>query len=222
MCFSAQASFFSAGFLSILGLASVIQSPHKKYWPFALSPLFFGVQQALEGFVWTTLNNGNTTNLLHTTAVYGFNFFAGIFWPVWIPLSLFFIESNQLRKRILLVFVGLGSIISILSLYGSMQFGITATALNHHITYNLKTVPYSDVTVEWVSTVAWCLYLLVTAGSFFTSSIAGMWVLGILITLAFAVAHIFFRLSFGSVWCFFAAIMSALVYTIVTQKEKPQ
>ena len=82
MCFSVGASFATAGTLSVISLLSIKQVAHKKELiPFALTPLFFGIQQACEGFVWITINNGDTTSLLHVISMYSFLFFAAMFWP---------------------------------------------------------------------------------------------------------------------------------------------
>jgi hypothetical protein len=47
-----------------------------------------------------------------------------------------------------------------------------------------------------------------------------MWILGVIGIIAFIVAHIFYYMAFGSVWCFFAAIASIATYYVVSQNKK--
>lgn len=218
MCFSAQASFTAATALSVIGLATLYKVKDKRMAPLALSPLFFAIQQALEGIVWITVTGTNDT--LHTIAVYGFNFFAGIFWPIWIPASLYYAEPNHSRKKILSYLIFVGALVSILSLLSFMFIGIYSTAHNHHINYNLLYTPFSSPTMEYLSAIAWGFYLVATVGAFFTSSINYVWVLGILTALAFVAARALYSTSFGSVWCFFAALISAVTYYITTKKYR--
>ena len=55
-------------------------------------------------------------------------------------------------------------------------------------------------------------YLIATLVPFFVSSIKRTFILGIIIGLSFIVSVIFFTLYLTSVWCFFAAVISFLIY----------
>ncbi|KTD57119.1 hypothetical protein Lsai_1723 [Legionella sainthelensi] len=55
MCFSASASFTAAGVIAAVGICSLLKARTYPLFLFALTPLFFAVQQALEGIVWITL-----------------------------------------------------------------------------------------------------------------------------------------------------------------------
>ena len=52
MCFSATASFIAGVSLSVFGVATVKKAKRKAEIPFAMIPLFFGVQQIIEGMLW--------------------------------------------------------------------------------------------------------------------------------------------------------------------------
>src|ERR1700722_141614 len=102
MCFSAQTSFTAAAALSVVGIATLSKVRSNKIRPFAVIPFIFAIQQGLEGIVWVTLNAGDAISLLHKIGVYGFLFFADLFWPLWIPGSIYKLEENRLRKKLLL------------------------------------------------------------------------------------------------------------------------
>jgi hypothetical protein len=49
-----------------------------------------------------------------------------------------------------------------------------------------------------------------------------MWIVGLLLAVGFVVAHIFFWLAAGSVWCFMAAIISMFMYLLIVQENRKQ
>src|SRR5437660_1250937 len=112
MCFSANASFGAAGALTIIGILSIrsVATHNKSLIPLAASPFFFAMQQTCEGIVWITLNNGDTTGLLHQIGTHGFLFFASAWWPAWIPFVFFIAETHPHRKKLLFVKTIIGSI----------------------------------------------------------------------------------------------------------------
>ncbi len=220
MCFSAQASFISAGILGTIGLVTIKKNQIKKLVPLSAAPILFATQQALEGIVWLTLNSGNNSGLLHKLSVSGFIFFAGIVWPTVIPIYLYFIEKHKTRKLLLLSasLAGVFFATSYLILWN--MFGMQAEALNGHISYSfIKQITNTDI-LDNLENIGLIMYLGATAGAMFISSIKYMWALGLLTAIALIISQIFFRLAYGSVWCFFAAIISLLIYFIIDKNQK--
>jgi len=219
MCFSAQASFIAAATLTGIGVASLYQARSKRIQFFAAAPLIFGIQQALEGVVWLTLNSQDTTSTLHKLAVSGFIFFAGCFWPTAVPYSLYKLEQQPARRAMLKFLVGIGAGFSAIIALLWMYYGIQTTVIHHHITYafaNAASIPY----LHFLSILGLSIYLATTAGALFVSSVSWMWFLGLLVLASFAGAHIWYAQSFGSVWCFFAAAISVCVYGIVIKYQR--
>lgn len=217
MCFSAQASFIAAAGLSAVGIASLYKARTSKLRLLASAPLFFGIQQACEGVVWLTLLQGDTTSSLHKMAVYGFLFFAGIFWPLWVPDTLFYLEKIRRRKIALALSCTCGTLFALTALYQLIKFGATASIAHHHITYNaaLPNNFFPGTSPEFVLYFWLLIYVLGVVLPFFVSSLRYMWLLGLIIAIGLGVSLSFFYLSFGSIWCFFAAIASILIYVIV-------
>jgi hypothetical protein len=218
MCFSAQASFAAAGALSIISLLSIKQAHQKKIVPLALTPLFFGIQQACEGVVWITLNNGDTTSLLHLAATYAFLFFAGVFWPTWVPLSLYWTEQSHKRKQMLSTCIVFGIIVSVIFFYSWLLQTTGATIAHHHIDYPVNNYPFGITHPRWSKILTYTLsgcYGLVTIVPFFISSIPHMKLLGIIIGMSALISYIFYITAFASVWCFFAAVCSIFLILVV-------
>jgi hypothetical protein len=106
MCFSASASFTAAAVLIPLGLYSTHiarVTGQKEFMPLAMTPIFFGIQQFIEGLVWTGIERDNVEPLTSIASL-GFLFFAYCFWMIWIPWSAWAIarvkESAVLANRL--------------------------------------------------------------------------------------------------------------------------
>ncbi|MBT8433829.1 MAG: hypothetical protein KJN95_04175 [Gammaproteobacteria bacterium] len=111
MCLSATVSFTASGMLLAGGsfTASKAWKINRRYLPVALMPIFAGVQQLTEGFVWTGMTAGDPVAVLWNAL--GFIFFTWFMWPFWIPLAVYVLEPpDSRRKHLFLVFalIGLG------------------------------------------------------------------------------------------------------------------
>jgi len=79
---------------------------------------------------------------------------------------------------------------------------------NDHIKYVFD---FSSPILPVISTV----YILSTVFSPFVSSVKRMNVLGILLMISLLISKLFFDLYTISIWCFFAAIISSVVFSII-------
>ena len=219
MCFSAGASFGVAAGLSVIGTLSVHKtSQRKKLIPLAVSPLFFALQQSCEGVVWLTLNSGDATSVLHVLGMYGFLFFAAFWWPFWIPFTLYSAESIPKRKKLLFITLCIG-ICTGLMLFLSWPLQTTgAQIINHHIDYPVANYPFGIINTFAGQLITWIIslgYCIATIAPFFVSSIGYAWILGIGIGSGLIISYLFYFMAFPSVWCFFAAVCSVLLYFIM-------
>jgi hypothetical protein len=105
MCFSAPASFIAGSVLSAAGVVTVKKAKKRGELPFAFIPLIFGIQQLTEGIVWISFS----IPLVNLVATYIFLFIANVFWPMYVPISIFLLEKNKRRKRTLAIFFLIGS-----------------------------------------------------------------------------------------------------------------
>ena len=111
MCFSESVSFAASGVLLIGGgyAARKAWTVNKRYMPIAIMPIFAGLQQFSEGFVWSGMNSGDPSVVLVSTLI--FIFFTWFMWPFWIPLSVYVLEPPESRRKYLFLgfaLVGLG------------------------------------------------------------------------------------------------------------------
>jgi Family of unknown function (DUF6629) len=99
MCFSETVSFAASGLLLVGGGYATHRawSINKKYLPIAIMPIFAGLQQFTEGFVWSGITAGDPLTVLLSTL--GFIFFTWFMWPFWIPLSVYVLEPPESRRK---------------------------------------------------------------------------------------------------------------------------
>ena len=223
MCFSAQASFAASAALIFISALCFKKAQNNKQRLLASGPLFFGIQQFLEGLVWVTLNNGDSASALHMCGIYGFLSFAYIFWPLYVPFTVYLFEKDPMRKKIELGLCALGSFIATSGLLALTLFGYKAHALHHHIVYEY--IPshftiFSAPALMALQYILLALYTVVIVGSMVISTTPYMWLMGCLIALGFIVAQILFAVAFGSVWCFFGALASMVIYFSITKMHK--
>lgn len=206
MCFSATASISSAVLLLIIGLAALKKAaPHKALYPFAALPIFFGIQQACEWLVWTGFDLNHEQYIYYGSI--GFLFFGLIFWPFWIPFSLFHAEHKPKRKKILRWITGasIGYVLSLLFI-GCCSF--TTLITNHHISYG---IPGLDA----YSYILTFLYVVFTIVPFFIATHHLLWLFGLSLFFAFIASLTMFAGTIVSIWCFFAALLSVFVWVII-------
>jgi hypothetical protein len=207
MCFSTNASFVASAILVVVGVASIkkIQMPSQVM--FACIPIVFSFQQFIEGFVWITLTNNNYTDW-QNIPIYIFVIFAQVVWPIWVPLSFLLIEKNINRKKALSIIVGIGSLLSLYHLYCLIFYNASATITPNHIYYVL------DFPKE-IFFILNCFYLLTIIIPPFVSSTKRMSIFGVLLLISFLISKLYFNDYIISVWCFFAALISGVVFLIM-------
>ena len=133
MCFSATASFTSSAILTGAGILALSRTRSALERPFAAIPLLFAAQQFAEGCLWLGLGSSHDAGVRAST--YIFLFFAQILWPIWIPISMMYMETDLIRRRILLLLSGLGGSLSIYMAACLIIFGSRADIIGHHIFY---------------------------------------------------------------------------------------
>lgn len=199
MCFSAPVSFTAAAVLAIVGIATLRLVKSKSQLLLAAIPFLFAIQQAAEGVLWLHLPDRITTPI-GQAALYVFLFFAVFFWPVWIPLSAFVAEKIQWRKYTLGVLLLAGITWALYYYIYAAHLDVSAQIVNNHIQF-VADFPSN----KWY-------YAALILATCFVSSFPKMWLFGTLTVLSLIATQLYFEPTFGSVWCFFAAIISLVFY----------
>ena len=201
MCFSASASFVAGVALSVAGIATLSQVEEKSELPFALIPLLFGVQQLTEGVIWLTFHYQMPLLTQVMPSVY--SVFSHVLWPIYIPFAIGFLELTPWRKRVIYGFQIAGAVVGLYLLYALIVRPITAEVVGLHVVYD---------TPHFYGVPVMVLYLAATCVSCWFSSHTFVRLFGVLALLSFVAAYLFHAAALISIWCFFAAILSLLVF----------
>ncbi len=212
MCFSPEASFAGCLIISSIGIATVTKVHKPAQLLFATIPLFFGIQQFIEGVLWLTIPNPDYINI-QRICTYLFLVMADVLWPVMIPLSVLFMEENNKKKRILRILLVPGLLLSLYYLFCLFSFSIKPEISGYHIFYRTG-FPKS------LAMGAFIVYLIVTITPLFLSSIKRTKILGVFMFLSCLVTAIFFTQYLTSVWCFFAAVISGVIFWILRDSKR--
>ncbi|MBA3953956.1 hypothetical protein H0X48_01355 [Candidatus Dependentiae bacterium] len=206
MCFSVQASFAAALLLSTLGYTALRRVRSSRYYPFACVPMFFALQQYAEGALWLNHDYGILHELVKL-AVYAFLGIAFGGWPILMPFALYLIEKDISRRIVLSLLLLWGIAFAAYSLWALSTYGAEAVIQEHHIYYSFI-APQSNSFNMF-------LYWIPVVGSFFVSSKRFMPLFGLIVSIALAVSYYMWYTYLTSVWCFFAALLSACVVALV-------
>jgi hypothetical protein len=207
MCFSAAASFSAAAVCGGTG-ALTFRRAKKPDLMLAFIPVIFALHQALEGFVWLTGAAG-----IGRCAGYSFATVAFCLWPLYVPLAAWRSEASARRRAFMLVFLGLGVLIAAAAA-SVLHSGLTIDFATHHIQY----LPGRRYPLIFDY-----LYAIAVSGPLLLHSNKYIKLFGCLILAFFAVSTLIFNPARYSVWCFFAAGSSAVLYFfIVSRLNQPE
>ena len=201
MCFSATASFSAGAVLLGIGALTLKATRRPSEWPFAAIPFLFAIQQLIEGVIWLTFSTD--TPLLNTAMTHAYSFFSHVLWPVYLPVAVLMIEPPGGRRRTLTALVLAGSAVGIYLLYVLVAFPVVSRPTGQHVEYDSPHFFAAEVMT---------LYLVSTTVSPLLSTPRGVKVFGALALLSFGAAYYFYATWFISVWCFFAALLSTVIY----------
>jgi hypothetical protein len=212
MCFSPEASFAGGVIISAIGIVTVKKIHKPSQILFACLPLFFGFQQFAEGVVWLTLPMSEHT-IIQKLSVIIFLTTALVIWPVMIPLSVLMMEKLAKKRKILKLLLLAGCILSVYYAYCLFSFDVNPSVDGFHIKYH-NNFP------ESLAMAATVLYILATIPPLFISSVKRTHLLGFLMAFSCLVTIVFFKQYLTSVWCFFAALISGVIYWILNDLQK--
>ena len=220
MCFSATASFTLFAGLVPAGVYAIAKArqTEKPWWVFGVYPLAFGIQQVFEGFVWTGLDTGNVQMV--DIASRGFLFFSHFFWLAWVPFAVWSIETDPARKRIAAGLTALGFLYGLSIFLPSFLIGswLYMEVIERSLEYR-TTLIYDGLINR---TALRLFYAAIVVSALFLSSDRRIQIFGVMVAASLALTYAFFAYAFISVWCFFAAILSAyLVVVVARQAQEP-
>jgi len=211
MCFSATASFGASAVVLGVGIVAIKKIDSPRMLAFACTPIVFCFHQFAEGLLWLSLQNPDYASW-YKPALYGYSFISQPLWPVWVPLIMWKMETDQRRKKILYYFLLLGGASAVYMFYCLVAYGISGVVENCHIRY-YRDFPYLNVMRP--------LNFLTIAVTPFLSTLRYTKLLASAMMCSLILSYLFFTNYLISVWCFFAAILSFLIILVINANKKP-
>lgn len=209
MCFSASASFVAGAALTTAGIATLRLRTRPAEIPFAAIPLLFGVQQIIEGLIWLSFREASS--LPNASLTLAYSLFSHVLWPIYVPFAVGLLESVSWRRKALFATQIAGISVGLYLLYFLVRFPVVSKVLGQHIVYES---PHFYIRVVMV------LYLIATCASSMLSSDRIIRSFGVLSLATFGAAYAIHAATLVSVWCFFAAILSFIVYVYFQRRRR--
>ena len=202
MCFSATASFTVAAATAVIGIALLRHVRYPKEILVAIVPLLFALQQTVEGMLWLQLSGPpGKDNVAGLTLA--FLLFAQVLWPVYTAIAVVLVEPDYRRRAILYAIAVAGMMLSVYLATGLLGDTQVARIQGNSIAYGARYNPLSWQQIP---------YIICTGLPPLISSHKPIRIFGIAILIGFFISAYFFVATFVSVWCFFAAAGSVLLY----------
>lgn len=202
MCFSATSSFIASAAIGSIGIATLRHVREPRALLFAAVPMLFAVHQFSEGFVWLGLE-GRIGKVGFDHVSFLFMLYAQGILPLLMPAAVVLMEPPGRRRLAILALTGIGALVCVWDVSGLIFLPSQCFVEQNSIAY--RNPMTGDL---WVS----YLYILATCGSLLLSTHRVVRWYGVLNVIALTIAEIVKEYAFASVWCFYAALMSIMIY----------
>jgi hypothetical protein len=209
VCFSAGANFVSSAILGAIGVATLAEVKHRRELLFAAMPCLFALHQFTEGFVWLAFDHRLPLIVAHDAGA-AFVLYAQGLLPFLVPLGVLLIEPTRARRRRMLGFSILGVVLAVYLLWGLIAYPLQVSAGADGIVY------LNHITT---TTLVAMLYVTATCGALFFSGFRPLVLLGWVNFVGLLVVMLVRRYEFTSLWCFYAAVVSVIIYFFFRQSR---
>ena len=202
MCFSPTASFVSAAAIATIGVATLRHVREPRALLFAATPILFALHQFTEGLVWLGMQ-GRIGPIGRDHAAFLFTMYAQGLLPFLMPLAVTLMEPAGWRHKVMIGLTAIGAVAAAWDSYGLMFLPSRVFVDHDSIAYrNLMT---GSLTIS-------LLYILATCGALLLSRYRTVRWYGVVNVIALTIVQIVKAETFASVWCFYAALMSMILY----------
>lgn len=202
MCFSPTASFIASGVIGTVGVATLRHVRAPRTLLFGAIPMLFALHQFTEGLVWLGLEGRiGPVGLDHVAFL--FMLYAQGLLPLLMPIAVALMEPPGWRRRAIIALVGIGAVVCVWDVYGLIFLPSRCFIEGNSVAYRNPMTGNLFISL---------LYILAACGSLLLSSHRVVRLYGVLNVIALTITQIVKEYAFASVWCFYAALMSVMLY----------
>jgi hypothetical protein len=202
MCFSATASFAASGVLGVIGVATLRHVREPRALLFASVPLLFSFHQLAEAMVWLGLH-GDIGKRALDHAVFLFMLYAHGLLPLLMPLAILLMEPPGRRRVAIRVLTVIGAAVCLWDIHGLLFYPNTVLISHYSIAYRNPVI--GNLVISG-------LYVLANCGAMLLSSHRVVRAYGVLNVIGLTIVALVKGNAFASVWCFYAAALSIMLY----------
>lgn len=202
MCFSPTGDLVGGAVVVAIGIDACLHvRGRSEYLAVAALPIVLGLHQIDEAFVWWWLQGHFASDVGHV-AMWIYLLFALVVLPTLVPCVVLFFEPTSRRRWRLAPFVVLGALVSIV-LLEAMLVGHPSVRLGtYHLAYSIG-LRHGIVVIG--------LYIVATCGSLIVSGFRAVAWFGVMNLAAVITLALLCASGFTSLWCFYAALVSAAI-----------
>jgi len=202
MCYSPTASFVSAAIIGTIGIATIRHVRQPKALLFGAVPLLFSLHQFTEGLVWLGLQ-GRIGPIGRDHVAFLFTLYAQGILPFLMPLAVALMEPQGWRRKVIFGLSAIGAVAAAWDAYGLIFLPLQCFVDHNAIAYRNEMTGSLFISL---------LYILATCGALLLSSYKPVRLYGALNIVALSIVQLVRAYAFASVWCFYAALMSVILY----------
>ncbi len=202
MCFSPTASFVSSAVIGTIGVATLRHVREPRTILFAATPMLFALHQFGEGLVWLGLE-GRIGPIARDHAAFLFTLYAQGLLPFLMPLAVLLMEPGGWRRKAIMGLTAIGAVAALWDSYGLIFLPSRVFVEQNSIAY--RNVMTGSLAIS-------LLYILATCGALLLSRYRTVRWYGILNVIVLTIVELVKAETFASVWCFYAALMSIMLY----------
>lgn len=204
MCFGPTASFTSGAVLIALGVATLGKVRIKNELMYAAFPLLFGLHQINEGLLWISFNQPLFPQAQELLTLI-FLIVALFLWPIYGPISVYLLEQDTGRRRLMRPFLLLGVFVGVFLLTNLLFGDRSASIINCSI--------YYDFSLRASEVILTLMYVIAVFGTALFSTRPAIVLIGAVNIVGCGLAAFIYYKNFISVWCFVASILSIMIYS---------
>jgi hypothetical protein len=202
MCFSPVGDLVGGTVVATIGIDACRHVKGRgEYLAVAALPLLLGLHQIDETFVWWGLQ-GNVSAEVGRVAMWIYLVVALVVLPILVPVLMLLLETSPRRRMRIVPFLVLGAGVSAVLLEAMLVGHPSARLGSYHLAYTIG-LRHGILVIG--------LYIVATCGPLFASGRRAIVWFGVANLTAVIVLALLCASGFTSLWCFYAALVSAAI-----------
>jgi hypothetical protein len=207
--YHAVIQFTLSGAIIFIGILTLLKVSEPREVPLALLPLFFGLHEFTQGFVYLGMERLITPRALEMAETF-YVFYAKGLLQFWVPLAVWLLEPVRWRKNLLGILTLFGGTMTLYALWVLASAPADVYLQNNALVYRTPQLEYLWLALG---------YIFTTCGALMLSSSIAIQLYGLLNLIGLSLVYGFKPYAFTSLWCLYAAILSGVLYFYFTERR---